>query len=39
MTLAQAEVDGGRRGDIELMLVAYDRDGKPLNFVVANGQI
>ena len=31
--------DGGRRGNIELMLVAYDREGKPLNFVVTNGQI
>jgi VWFA-related protein len=25
--------DGGRRGNIEVMLVAYDREGKPLNFV------
>jgi VWFA-related protein len=31
--------DGGRRGNIELMLVAYDREGKPLNFVVTNGEI
>jgi hypothetical protein len=31
--------DGGRRGNIELMPVAYDREGKPLNFVVTNGQI
>jgi hypothetical protein len=31
--------DGGCRGNIELTLVAYDREGKPLNFVVTNGEI
>ena len=31
--------DGGRRGNIEVMLVAYDRDGKPLNSVVTRGEL
>jgi hypothetical protein len=31
--------DGGRRGSIELMLIAYDRDGKPLNSVVTKGEL
>jgi VWFA-related protein len=25
--------DGGRRGNLEVMLIAYDREGKPLNMV------
>jgi hypothetical protein len=32
-------VDGGRYGTIEVMLVAYDREGKPLNFVVTKGEL
>lgn len=31
--------DGGHHGSIEIALVAYDREGKPLNFVVTNGNI
>jgi hypothetical protein len=31
--------DGGRHGNIEVMLVAYDREGKPLNFVVTEGEL
>jgi VWFA-related protein len=31
--------DGGRRGSIELMLIAYDREGKPLNSVVTKGEL
>lgn len=31
--------DGGRHGNIEVMLVAYDHEGKPLNFVVAKGEL
>ena len=30
----ETTTDGGRKGDVELMLVAYDRDGKALNFVI-----
>ena len=31
--------DGSRHGNIEVMLVAYDRDGEPLNLVVARSEI
>jgi VWFA-related protein len=31
--------DGGRHGSIEIMVVAYDRDGKPLNSVVTKGDL
>jgi hypothetical protein len=31
--------DGRRRGNIEVMLVAYDREGKPLNLVVTRSDI
>ena len=31
--------DGTRHGNIEVMLVAYDREGKPLNLVVTKGDI
>jgi len=31
--------DGGRHGNIEIVLLAYDREGKPLNFVVTKGNI
>jgi hypothetical protein len=31
--------DGGRHGNIEVMLVAYDREGKPLNFEVTRGDL
>ena len=31
--------DGGRRGGIEIVLLAYDREGKPLNFVVTKGDV
>src|ERR1700722_14836033 len=31
--------DGARRGKIEIVLLAYDREGKPLNFVVTNAHL
>jgi hypothetical protein len=31
--------DGSRHGNIEIMLVAYDRDGEPLNLVVGRSEI
>lgn len=31
--------DGARHGMIEVMLVAYDREGKPLNLVVTKGNV
>ena len=31
--------DGGRLGNIEIVLLAYDREGKPLNFVVTKGDV
>ncbi len=31
--------DGGRHGNIEIVLLAYDREGKPLNFVVTKGEV
>jgi VWFA-related protein len=31
--------DGGRRGNIEVMLVAYDGEGKPVNLVVTQGEL
>ncbi|MGA9980104.1 MAG: VWA domain-containing protein [Candidatus Sulfotelmatobacter sp.] len=31
--------DGGRHGGIEIVLLAYDREGKPLNFVVTRGDV
>lgn len=31
--------DGTRRGDVEVSLIAFDRDGKALNFVVARGNL
>jgi VWFA-related protein len=31
--------DGGRHGNIEIVLLAYDREGKPLNFVVTRGDV
>lgn len=31
--------DGARHGMIEVMLVAYDREGKPLNLVVTKGDV
>ena len=31
--------DGGRHGNIEIALLAYDREGKPLNFVVTKGDV
>jgi VWFA-related protein len=31
--------DGGRHGKIEIVLLAYDREGKPLNFVVTKGDV
>jgi VWFA-related protein len=31
--------DGSRHGNIEVMLVAYDREGEPLNLVVARSEI
>jgi VWFA-related protein len=31
--------DGVRRGSIEVVLLAYNREGKPLNFVVTQGNI
>ncbi|MFZ1008297.1 MAG: VWA domain-containing protein [Candidatus Sulfotelmatobacter sp.] len=34
-----AAPDGGRRGNVEVMVVAYDRDGKPLNSVVTKGEL
>ena len=34
-----ATPDGGRRGTVEVMLVAYDRDGRPLNSVVTKGEL
>jgi VWFA-related protein len=32
-------VDGMRRGDIEVQIIAYDRDGKPLNIVRKKSEI
>jgi hypothetical protein len=34
-----AAPDGGRHGNIEIVLLAYDREGKPLNFVVTKGNL
>ncbi len=31
--------DGGRRGNIEVMLAAYDNEGKPLNLVETQTQL
>jgi VWFA-related protein len=31
--------DGARHGNIEIVLLAYDREGKPLNFVVTKGNV
>jgi len=31
--------DGARHGNIEIVLLAYDREGKPLNFVVTHGDV
>jgi hypothetical protein len=31
--------DGSRHGNLEIMLVAYDPEGKPLNLVVAKGEM
>jgi len=31
--------DGIRHGNVEVVMVAYDRDGKPLNFVVTRGDL
>jgi len=31
--------DGARHGNVEIVLLAYDREGKPLNFVVTKGNI
>ena len=33
----QPSADGSRHGQFEVALIAYDREGKPLNFVVSNG--
>lgn len=35
----QASPDGARHGNIEVVLLAYDREGKPLNFVVTRGDL
>ena len=34
-----ATPDGARHGNIEIALIAFDREGKPLNFAVASGDI
>ncbi len=34
-----ANPDGTHHGNIEVALVAYDRQGKPLNFVVTQGDL
>jgi len=34
-----ATADGARHGNIEIALIAYDREGRPLNFVVTDGDI
>jgi len=31
--------DGAHHGNIEIVLLAYDREGKPLNFVVTKGDV
>jgi VWFA-related protein len=31
--------DGARNGNVEVMLIAYDREGKPLNLVVSKGDL
>ncbi len=31
--------EGGRHGNIEIVLLAYDREGRPLNFVVTKGDV
>ncbi len=31
--------DGARHGNIEIVLLAYNREGKPLNFVVTKGDV
>ena len=31
--------EGGRHGSIEIVLLAYDREGKPLNFAVTQGDV
>jgi len=35
----EATSDGARHGNIEIVLLAYDREGKPLNFVVTKGDV
>lgn len=35
----EATPDGARHGNVEIALLAYDREGKPLNFVVTKGDI
>ena len=35
----EAAPDGTRHGNVEVSLVAYDREGKPLNLVVTPGEI
>ena len=35
----EAMPDGARHGNIEIVLLAYDREGKPLNFVVTKGDV
>ena len=35
----EATPDGARHGNIEIVLLAYDREGKPLNFVVTKGDV
>ena len=31
--------DGARHGNVEIAIAAYDRDGKPLNFVLGKGDV
>jgi VWFA-related protein len=35
----ESSPDGARHGNIEIVLLAYDREGKPLNFVVTKGDL
>jgi len=35
----EPDADGARHGNIELMLVAYDKEGKPLNLVMSRSEI
>ncbi len=35
----ESSADGTRHGNVEVCLVAYDREGKPLNLVVTTGDI